>query len=280
MLQAWRVADDVRQACRHDGQRRAALASLRQGQQDVLHQHGADHHFLAVDRQLRRPFLFGHHGDQHQAAAGHRPAGEPVDRMVGRRNRRTEIKAAQIESEGRATEIEEETTALSVSRFHGANLKHQQDGEQVHSSAKKKKLFSRSVRLLIWGWERKCFYYSLILFSNPQPISFILLWWNQEVTSCSWKPTRKTKKNRREATESETNRIGVLECDRQCVHLITIKALPPFSKSFVWALHKMDKLDKSKRFRKCSIWCTRILTLFKQHEPSLCLLCTVVKKIK
>lgn len=111
MLQAWRVADDVRQACRRDGRRRAALASLRQGQQDVLHQHGANHHFLTVDRQLRRPFLFGHHGDQHQAAAGHRPAGEPVDRMVGRRNRRTEIKAAQIESEGRATEIEEETTA-------------------------------------------------------------------------------------------------------------------------------------------------------------------------
>lgn len=107
----------MRQACRRDGQRRAALASLRQGQQDVLHQHGADHHFLTVDRQLRRPFLFGHHGDQHQAAAGHRPAGEPVDRMVGRRNRRTEIKAAQIESEGRATEIEEETTACQSADF-------------------------------------------------------------------------------------------------------------------------------------------------------------------
>lgn len=80
--------------------------SLRQRQEDVFHQHGADHHFLAVDRELGGPFLFGHHADQHQAAAGHRPAGEPVDRMVRRRRRRrkTEVKAAKIRSEGEATE--------------------------------------------------------------------------------------------------------------------------------------------------------------------------------
>lgn len=72
--------------------------SLRQSQEDVLHQHGADHHFLTVDRQLGGSFLFGRHGDQHQAAAGHRPAGEPVDRMIRRRNRRTEVKAAKIGS--------------------------------------------------------------------------------------------------------------------------------------------------------------------------------------
>lgn len=94
--------------------------SLRQRQHDVLHQHGANQHFLTVDRQLGRPFLFGHHGDQHQAAAGHRPAGEPVDRSSRRRNRRTELtvlKAAQVESKGGATEIQEVEITMSVSRF-------------------------------------------------------------------------------------------------------------------------------------------------------------------
>lgn len=56
---------------------RGELTSLRQRQQYVLHQHGANQHLFAVDRQLGRPFLFGHDGYQHQAAAGHRPAGEP-----------------------------------------------------------------------------------------------------------------------------------------------------------------------------------------------------------
>lgn len=72
--------------------------SLRQSQEDVFHQHGADDHFLTVDGQLGGSLLFGRYGDQHQAAAGHRPAGEPVDRMRRkrrrRRDRRTEVKAA------------------------------------------------------------------------------------------------------------------------------------------------------------------------------------------
>lgn len=68
--------------------------SLRQSQEDVFHQHGADHHFLTVDGQLGGSLLVGRHGDQHQAAAGHRPAREPVDRMIRRRDRRTEVKAA------------------------------------------------------------------------------------------------------------------------------------------------------------------------------------------
>lgn len=70
--------------------------SLRQGQEDVLHQHGADQHLLTVDRQLGGSFLSGRHGDQHQAAAGHRPASEPVDGTIRRRDRRTEVKAAKI----------------------------------------------------------------------------------------------------------------------------------------------------------------------------------------
>lgn len=86
------------------GQRAKRHASLRQGQEDVLHQHRADHHFLTVDRQLGGSFLFGRHGDQHQAAAGHRPASEPVDRMIRRRNRRTEVKAVKIRSKDEATE--------------------------------------------------------------------------------------------------------------------------------------------------------------------------------
>lgn len=68
--------------------------SLRQGQEDVFHQHGADHHLLTVDGQLGGSFLFGRYGDQHQAAAGHRSAREPVDRMFRRRDRWTEVKAA------------------------------------------------------------------------------------------------------------------------------------------------------------------------------------------
>lgn len=82
--------------CRH--------RSLRQSQENVLHQHGADHHFLTVDRQLCSSFFFGRDSDQHQASAGHRPAGEPVDRMIRRRNRRTEVKAAKIRSKDEATE--------------------------------------------------------------------------------------------------------------------------------------------------------------------------------
>lgn len=77
------------------------LSSLRQGQQDVLNQHGADHHFLTVDRQLGGALFSGHHGDQHQAAAGHRSACKPVDRMFRRRNRRTEVKAAKKRAEVR-----------------------------------------------------------------------------------------------------------------------------------------------------------------------------------
>lgn len=79
-------------------------ASLCQSHKDVLHQHGANHHFLTVDRQLGGSFFFGGDGDQHQAAAGHRPPSEPVDRMIRRRNRRTEVKAAKIRNEEKATE--------------------------------------------------------------------------------------------------------------------------------------------------------------------------------
>lgn len=77
---------------------RLSFLSLRQGQEDVLHQHGADHHLLAVDRQLSGAFVFGCHGDQHQAAARHRPACKPVDRVFRRRRRRrsTEVKAAKV----------------------------------------------------------------------------------------------------------------------------------------------------------------------------------------
>lgn len=87
--------------------------SLRQSQEDVFHQHGADHHFLTVDCQLGASFFFGRHGDQHQAAAGHRPAREPVNRMFRRRNRRTEVKAAKIGSK----EVAEIKWTKSVCRF-------------------------------------------------------------------------------------------------------------------------------------------------------------------
>lgn len=91
--------------------------SLRQSQQDVLHQHGADHHLLTVDRQLGGALVFGRHGDQHQAAASHRPASEPVDRMIRRRNRRTEVKAAKIRSKEEIVEIKTGNMRMSISRF-------------------------------------------------------------------------------------------------------------------------------------------------------------------
>jgi len=75
--------------------------SLHQCQQDVLHQHGADDHLLAVDGQLGRPILFGRHGNQHQAAAGHGAAGKPVDGRTGRRrrrSRRTEGQSAEVKA--------------------------------------------------------------------------------------------------------------------------------------------------------------------------------------
>lgn len=87
---------------------------LRQCLQNVLHQHGADHHFLTVDRQLGGSFLFGGHGDQHQATAGHCPASEPVNRMIRRRDRRTEVKVAQVESKDKVTEIKEGYTCHSA----------------------------------------------------------------------------------------------------------------------------------------------------------------------
>lgn len=80
-------------------------ASLRQSQKDVFHQHRTDHHFLTVDRQLcGGPVLFLHHGHQHQAAARHRLAGEPVDRRTGRkrrRNGRTEFQRAEVKASKR-----------------------------------------------------------------------------------------------------------------------------------------------------------------------------------
>lgn len=75
---------------------RRSFLSLSQGQEDVLHQHGADHHLLAVDRQLSGALVFGCHGDQHQAAARHRPACKPVDRVFRRRRRSTEVKAVKV----------------------------------------------------------------------------------------------------------------------------------------------------------------------------------------
>lgn len=74
------------------------LSLLCQSQEDVLHQHGANHHLLAVDRQHSPTFLFGRHSDQHQAATGHCPAGEPVDRKF-RKKRSTEVIAAEQEVE-------------------------------------------------------------------------------------------------------------------------------------------------------------------------------------
>lgn len=101
------------------GVRRAGKWSmlLRQCLQNVLNQHGADHHFLTVDRQLGSSFLFGGHGDQHQATAGHCPASEPVNRMIRRRDRRTEVKAAQIESKDKVTEIKEGYTCVTQQVF-------------------------------------------------------------------------------------------------------------------------------------------------------------------
>lgn len=89
--------------------------SLRQGQEDVLHQHGADDHFLTVDGQLGGSLLFGRHSDQHQAAAGHRPAREPVDRIIRRRDRRTEVKAAGGKT--RSPRSRDRGTRVSMSRF-------------------------------------------------------------------------------------------------------------------------------------------------------------------
>lgn len=79
--------------------------SLRQCQQDVLHQHGADDHLLAVDGQLGRPVLFSCHGNQHQAAAGHGAAGKPVDGRTRRRRRRsgrTEGQSAEVKAAKRS----------------------------------------------------------------------------------------------------------------------------------------------------------------------------------
>lgn len=93
-LKKQRWQEDPGDATRVKVRRGGGGESLRQSQQDVFHQHGADHHLLTVDGQLGRSLLFGRHGDQHQAAAGYRPAREPVDRMIRRRDRRTEVKAA------------------------------------------------------------------------------------------------------------------------------------------------------------------------------------------
>lgn len=97
---------------------RGGGTSLRQSQEDVLDQHGADHHLLAVDRQLSGALLRGCHGDQHQAAAGDGPAGKPVDRMSRRRRRRrngrTEVKAAKIRSKSRSDERTKKSVRLNV----------------------------------------------------------------------------------------------------------------------------------------------------------------------
>lgn len=91
----------------HGGHVGVPAWSLSQRQQDVLHQHGANHHFLAVDGQLGRPILFGRHGDEHQAAAGHGAAGESVDRWTRRRrrrSRRTEGQSAEVKA-AKKTEV-------------------------------------------------------------------------------------------------------------------------------------------------------------------------------
>lgn len=113
--------------CEGAGATKVEHTSLCQSQEDVLHQHCADHHFLTVDCQLGCSFFFGRHGDQHQAAAAHRPACEPVDRMIRRRNRRTEVKAAKVGNKDEAAEIKEDA-CVSISRFFVPNKK--QYGEQ------------------------------------------------------------------------------------------------------------------------------------------------------
>lgn len=96
-----------------EGKGRAmAGISLRQSQEDVFHQHGADHHFLTVDCQLGGAFFFGRHGNQHQATASHRSAGKPVNRIFRRRNRRTEVKV-QRPKVGSKDEIREQHVRMS-----------------------------------------------------------------------------------------------------------------------------------------------------------------------
>lgn len=106
--------------------------SLRQSQEDVLHQHCADHHFLTVDCQLGGSFLFGRHSDQHQAAAAHRPACESVDRMIRRRNRRTEVKAAKVGNKDEAVEMKGDA-CVSISRFFVSNKKQYEEQPEVYS---------------------------------------------------------------------------------------------------------------------------------------------------
>lgn len=75
--------------------RKSHKDSLRESQQHVLDQHGADHHLLAVESQPGTAVLLGGHGDEHQAAAAHRPAGKPASekRKSAKTRRRTQVKA-------------------------------------------------------------------------------------------------------------------------------------------------------------------------------------------
>lgn len=51
-----------------------------------------------------------------------------------------------------------------------------------------------------------------------------------------------------------TNLVSLLEWDRQMVCPVTFRVLPLLSKCFLWTLYHMVLWDKSKRFRKRSIW--------------------------
>lgn len=57
------------------------LVSLGQGLHHVLHQHGADHHLLAVDRQLGSSSRPGVQSQQDQAPTGQRPPCKPGVRV-------------------------------------------------------------------------------------------------------------------------------------------------------------------------------------------------------
>lgn len=52
--------------------------------------------------------------------------------------------------------------------------------------------------------------------------------------------------------------IGLLEYDRQKVHLIPFRILPPLCKLFLWVVFQMDMRDNYKGFRKRSTRHVRI----------------------
>lgn len=65
--------------CGH-GCREKPPRSLRQGVDDVFHQHGADQHLLAVDGQVRCVSCLLLQGDQDEASTANRLCGKSIQR--------------------------------------------------------------------------------------------------------------------------------------------------------------------------------------------------------